>query len=58
MPYYVKNVFLFGIQVLLLFVIYVVYFRADGGSLENAYKIFMGLNRNTFNYLSSADVRK
>ena len=35
----------------LLFIIYAIYFRADGGSLQSALKILKGLNSNTFNYL-------
>jgi len=38
---------------MLLFVIYAIYFRADGGSLQNALKILKGLNSNTFNYLEA-----
>lgn len=37
----------------LMFIIYVIYFRADGGSIENAIKILKGLNSNTFNYLTA-----
>jgi len=37
----------------LLFIIYAIYFRADGGNLMNAIKILKGLNSNTFNYLES-----
>ena len=33
--------------------IYLVYFRADGGNLSSALKILKGLNSNTFNYLES-----
>ena len=36
---------------ILLFLIYIVYFRSDGGSLASAMKILKGLNSNTFNYL-------
>ncbi len=38
---------------ILLFIIYVVYFRPDGGSIQNAFKIIKGLNSNTFNYLEN-----
>jgi hypothetical protein len=38
--------------------IYFLYFRADGGSLENALKILKGLRGNTFNYLSQEQVRR
>lgn len=37
----------------LLFVIYIMYFRPDGGSINNAMKILKGLNSNTFNYLDA-----
>lgn len=37
----------------ILFLIYVVYFRADGGSVQSALKILKGLNSNTFNYLEA-----
>jgi len=37
----------------LLFIVYVIYFRADGGSLQSALKILKGLNSNTFNYLEA-----
>ena len=37
----------------LLFIIYVIYFRPDGGSIQNAMKILKGLNSNTFNYLDA-----
>ena len=35
----------------LLLLIYLIWFRADGGSIENAYRIMKGLNSSTFNYL-------
>jgi hypothetical protein len=37
----------------LLFIIHVVYFRSDGGSLKSAVNILKGLNSNTFNYLQA-----
>ena len=37
----------------LLTIIYLVYFRPDGGNLTSALKILKGLNSNTFNYLES-----
>lgn len=37
----------------LLFVIYAIYFRADGGNYANVIKILRGLNSNTFNYLET-----
>ena len=51
-PYWVRNIVLLLIQGVLLMFIYFLYFRADGGSIENALKILKGLNSNTFNYLS------
>lgn len=36
---------------ILLFFIYIIYFRSDGGSIASAMKILKGLNSNTFNYL-------
>ena len=32
-PYYVKNTFLLALMTVLLFIVYVVYFRADGGNV-------------------------
>lgn len=37
----------------LLSIIYLIYFRPDGGNLTSALKILKGLNSNTFNYLES-----
>lgn len=37
----------------LLFIIYAIYFRADGGNYDNIIKILKGLNSNTFNYLET-----
>lgn len=53
MPYYVKNVLLVCLQVILLFIIYLIYFRPDGGSIESAYKILKGMNSNSFNYFEA-----
>ena len=50
-PAYIKNTFLMMILAALLFVVYTVYFRSDGGSLLAAFQILRGLNSNTFNYL-------
>ena len=50
-PYTMKNMFLLVLQLLLLILIYLIFFRADGGSLQGALKILKGLNSNTFNYL-------
>ena len=55
-PYYIRNMVLLLIQGLLLALIYMIFFRADGGSLEKALKILKGLNSNTFNYLSQEKV--
>jgi len=52
-PYYIKNVFLMMAMTFILFIIYVLYFRPDGGSINNALKILKGLNSNTFNYLDA-----
>jgi len=52
-PYYIKNLFLMGVLALLLFIIYVIYFRADGGHYQNVLNILKGLNSNTFNYLET-----
>ena len=52
-PYYIKNLFLMGYMAFLLSLIYVVYFRADGGDIRNIMNILNGLNSNTFNYLES-----
>ena len=52
-PFYIKNVILMGVMAALLFVIYVVYFRADGGNYQSIVKILKGLNSNTFNYLET-----
>lgn len=52
-PYTMKNMFLLMVQAMLLIFIYLIYFRADGGSVQGAIKILKGLNSNTFNYLDS-----
>lgn len=52
-PYYVKNMFLMIVLSILLFIIYAIYFRADGGNYANIIKILKGLNSNTFNYLET-----
>lgn len=52
-PYYIKNMFLMGVLAILLFIIYAIYFRADGGNYANIIKILKGLNSNTFNYLET-----
>lgn len=51
--YFVKNIFLLCVLSVMLFIVYVVYFRADGGSYKNAVKILKGLNSNTFNHLQA-----
>jgi hypothetical protein len=33
--------------------VYAIFFRPDGGSVQNALKILKGLNSNTFNYLDA-----
>ena len=50
-PYYIKNFFLMCILSVLMFIIYCVYFRNDGGTLKSAFKILKGLNSDVFNYL-------
>ena len=52
-PAYIKNIFLMIMLACLLFIIHVVYFRSDGGSILSAVNILKGLNSNTFNYLQS-----
>ena len=52
-PYYIKNMFLMIVLSVLLFIIYAIYFRADGGNYANIIKILKGLNSNTFNYLET-----
>lgn len=52
-PFYIKNTFLMCVLAVLLFIIYAVYFRSDGGSLTSAVNILRGLNSNTFNYLQT-----
>jgi hypothetical protein len=52
-PYYVKNAFLMMVMAVMLLIIYLIYFRADGGSYASMIKIMKGLNSNTFNYLES-----
>ena len=52
-PYYIKNLFLMLVLTVVLFIIYCIYFRADGGNFTNAIKILKGLNSNTFNYLET-----
>mmetsp|Transcript_11570 Transcript_11570/g.17471 ORF Transcript_11570/g.17471 Transcript_11570/m.17471 type:complete len:102 (+) Transcript_11570:115-420(+) len=37
--------------------IYVLFFRSDGGTLESAFRILKGLNSNTFNYLNRPEVK-
>lgn len=45
--------FLMIVLTILLFIIYAIYFRADGGNYANIIKILKGLNSNTFNYLET-----
>lgn len=52
-PFYIRNLFLMIVMGVLLFVIYCIYFRADGASYTNIMNILRGLNSNTFNYLES-----
>ena len=52
-PFYIKNIFLLGLQALILLFAYLIYFRTDGGNYQNALKILKGLNSNTFNFLET-----
>lgn len=52
-PYFIKNLFLLALEAFLLMLIYLIFFRSDGGNINNAIKILKGLNSNTFNYLES-----
>ena len=52
-PFYIRNLFLMTVLGMILFVIYCIYFRADGNSYTNIMNILRGLNSNTFNYLES-----
>lgn len=52
-PYFIKNIFLLSVQGVLLVFVYLVFFRSDGGNLNNAIKILKGLDSRTFNYLES-----
>jgi hypothetical protein len=52
-PFYVKNIFLMCLMSVMLMIIYMIFFRADGGSYSSMLKIMKGLNSNTFNYLES-----
>ena len=38
-PYYIKNVVLMAVLTVIMFIVYAIYFRADGGNLKNAFKI-------------------
>ena len=41
---------------IMLFASYVMYFRADGGSIKSGLNILKGLNSHTFNYLQSNSI--
>ena len=56
-PFYIRNFFLLLILSAILLVIYVVYFRKDGMTLENLPRILKGLNSNTYNYLETHSER-
>ena len=50
----IKNIFLIAVLVFFLFVMDVIYFRADGGgNIKSASNILKGLNSNTFNFLQA-----
>lgn len=52
-PYQIKNMFILLLQAVILLLVYLIFFRADGGSLKNAVKIMRGLNSTTFNLMES-----
>jgi len=52
-PYYIKNIVLMIALALTLFVIYIFYFRTDGGSYNAMLQIMKGFNSNTFNFLET-----
>lgn len=52
-PFYIKNLFLLLQLAFLMMVIYIVYFRKDGMTVQNVLKVLKGLNSNTFNYLGA-----
>ena len=57
-PAYIKNLVLMAFLSIVLFCIYVIYFRTDGGSIKNAVNIIKGLHSNTFNYLQANSYEK
>ncbi|CDW72951.1 UNKNOWN [Stylonychia lemnae] len=52
-PFYIKNIFLLVSLIMIQAVIYIVYFRKDGLSVQNITKVLKGLNSETFNYLEA-----
>eukprot|EP00347_Sterkiella_histriomuscorum_P004339 403360825 len=52
-PFYIKNAFLLAILTFMMSIIYVLYFRRDGGNFSQIPRILKGLNSNTFNYLET-----
>ena len=53
MPFYIKNCILCGLQFAGLVIIYIIFFRVDGGHYKNIMNLVRGLNSNTFNYLEA-----
>ena len=52
-PYFMKNMFLTIMMIIALFIIYLMYFRADVGNLRSIYLLLNGSNSSTFNFLES-----
>ena len=52
-PATIKNLFLLSWLSIAMMIIYLVYFRADGLTIENIPRIIRGLTSKTFNYLAT-----
>jgi len=52
-PFYIKNLALLLSLLFLELVVYIVYFRKDGMTVQNITKVLKGLNSETFNYLEA-----
>ena len=50
-PYFIKNLFLLCLLAAILIPIYFAHFRKESLGFTNVYKVVMGLNSKTFNYL-------
>jgi hypothetical protein len=48
-----KNMFLTIVMIIGLFIIYLMYFRADAGNLRSIYLLLNGSDSSTFNFLES-----